>query len=91
LAALASRSPGRAEILLGSIEKDPQTITLELKNLPLTNIMVRLIPGTDLDGILTEDLIPLAKGFKFARSGNGATLTIESVEENQAWQILFTE
>lgn len=91
LAALASRSPGRAEILLGSIEKDPQTITLELKNLPLTNIMVRLIPGTDLEGILTEDQIPLAKGFKFARSGNGATLTIESVEENQAWQILFTE
>jgi hypothetical protein len=91
LAALASKSPGRAEILLGSTETNPQRITLQLKNMPLTNITVRRIPGTDLEGILTRDQIHLAKDFKFERNGNDATLTIENVEENQAWQIILTK
>ncbi|MBN2473145.1 MAG: hypothetical protein JXB62_00955 [Pirellulales bacterium] len=47
------------------------------------------IPGTDLDGILEADQIPLAKGCKLERNGDDATLTIENVEENQAWQIIF--
>ncbi len=91
LAALASRSPGRTEILLGSIEKNSQRVTLQLKNMPMKSITVRIIPSTDLEGILKEDQIPLAKGCKFERNGNDATLTIGNVEENQAWQIILTE
>lgn len=91
LAALASKSPTGAEILLGSIEKNPQKITLQLKNMPLASVAVKRIPGADLDGTLAEDQIPVAKGCTFERNGNDATLTIESVEENQAWQIVLTK
>ena len=40
LAALACRSTGRAEILLGSVEKNLPRITLQLKNVPFMRIRV---------------------------------------------------
>jgi hypothetical protein len=65
--------------------------TLQLKNMPMTRVTVKLIPGTDLDAILKEDQIPLAKGCKLERNGDDATFTIERAEENRAWQIILTK
>ena len=88
IAALASKSADRYEILLGSIAKTPVAVTLTLKGLPgNTALEVRLIPASNLETPLSASNIPLVKNYSIRRGKDSLRITLGRVEENQAYHL----
>jgi hypothetical protein len=93
MACLASKSADRREILLGSIEKTPQTVTVELQNLGMKDykLEVRRVGATDLDGVLLAEQLPQVTDYRLDRVLDGARITLKNVEENQAYHLLLVK
>ena len=91
LAALASKSAGRYEVLLGSVAPAATRVTLELKGLPPdAKLQVRVLPATNLDVPLTAEHIPLATDYTTEPTQGGVRITLSRVEANQAYKLQFT-
>ena len=93
LACLASKTEGRREVLVGSIQKGFVAVTLELKDGALKDyqIEVRRLPNANLDTPLAEADIPAFKDFKLERQANGLRLTLPQVQENEAYRVVLTK
>ena len=90
LAALASKTAGRYEVLLGSSAPAPTRVTLDLKGLPSdAKLQVRVLPATNLDVPLTAEHIPLATDYTTEHQQGGVRITLTRVEANQAYHLQF--
>jgi len=90
LAALASKTAGRYEVLLGSVALAATQVTLKLKGLPSdAKLQVRVLPATNLDVPLTADHIPLATDYIAEPTQSGVRAILVRVEANQAYRLQF--
>jgi hypothetical protein len=92
IAVLASKSGGRREILLGSVQKGARAVVLELKDASLQNavLTIRKLPNSDLDKPLANAEIPVFKDFTSEKLASGVRITLPKVEENDAYLLVFT-
>lgn len=92
IAALGSKARDRFEILLGSVAKAPTKVTLELKGLPTTPFKceVRRVPASNLEAPLAAEVLPQVLVSVAHLGTDGWRITLDKVEENQAYHLLLS-
>ena len=95
MALLAHRSSdGKdSQLLLGSVAKGTRPVTVELHDPPADpyDVEVRVLPGTHLDTPMTESQVPECKDYKVERREGVLVVTLEKVQENEAYWLRFTK
>jgi len=92
LACLASKSINRREVVVGSIRRGTCALTLALKDATLKGyaVSVKRLPGRFLEEPLAAADIPVDNDFRVEKQSDGVTLTLPKVQENEAYQLVFT-
>jgi hypothetical protein len=92
---LAHQSPDgkESQLLLGSVAKGVRRVMLELHDPPAEpfDLDVRALPGTHLDTPMTESQVPQSKEFKTESRDGVLVVTLEKVQENEAYWLRFTK
>jgi hypothetical protein len=95
MAVLAHRTADgkESQLLLGSVAKGTRRVTLELHDPPAEpfDLDVRVLPGTHLDTPITESQVPESKEYKAESRDGVLAVTLEKVQENEAYWLRFTK